>query len=73
MQKAQSGNSSSLHFHTGMKTATTVFILAHQLFLAPEREATVSNGSIPCDKADLNIVTAPKILCHQNHKPGEEL
>lgn len=64
MQKTQSENSSSLHFHTGMKTATTIFVLAHQLFLASEREATVSNGSIAFDKAVPNTITVPKILCH---------
>jgi len=54
-----------------MKTATNILVVAHQLFLAPERETTISNGSTPFYKVHLNTVTVPKLLRHQNHKPGE--
>lgn len=56
-----------------MQTATTILILAHQLFLAPEGEAAISEGPVPFDPADLSTVSVPQILCYQNHKPGKEL
>lgn len=56
-----------------MQTATTILVLAHQLFLAPEEEAAISEGPVPFDPADLSTVSVPEILCYQNHKPGKEL
>lgn len=73
LQKTQSGNSSSLHFHPGMKTATTTLAPAHHLLLAPEREASSSSRSVPFAGADLKAVIVPKILCQHHRKPGEEL
>lgn len=56
-----------------MQTATTILILAHQLFLAPEGEAAISEGPVLFDPVDLSTVSVPEILCYQNHKPGKEL